>query len=205
MRLCSLSVTWYGTNGVNELNLFFFATIQIRSGGCDFTHRNVPHPCVLHLCALAVIRSRFSRNRGPRHEVASQRSVLLTHTNIASITVFCTLCICSALYSSGDELKPSSVPLRLYVMRFCPWCERVLLYLSRKNARQEFLYLLNERWVHVVYFSVEVVNVDLVDKPTFLLLKHPEGKVPVLEHKGKVNGGIVEHSFLSQELQCQSY
>ncbi|EYB89896.1 hypothetical protein Y032_0226g2767 [Ancylostoma ceylanicum] len=79
----------------------------------------------------------------------------------------------------GDELKPSSLPLRLYVMRFCPWCERVLLYLSRKNA------------------SVEVVNVDLVDKPTFLFSKHPEGKVPVLEHKGQ---NIIDSALISEYL-----
>ncbi|EPB74444.1 glutathione S-transferase protein [Ancylostoma ceylanicum] len=65
----------------------------------------------------------------------------------------------------GDELKPSSLPLRLYVMRFCP--------------------------------CVEVVNVDLVDKPTFLFSKHPEGKVPVLEHKGQ---NIIDSALISEYL-----
>lgn len=36
---------------------------------------------------------------------------------------------------SGDELKSSSGPLRLIAMRFCPWCERVLLTLAQKNIR----------------------------------------------------------------------
>ncbi|ETN86380.1 glutathione S-transferase protein [Necator americanus] len=92
------------------------------------------------------------------------------------------LCLLPLVVSSeivGDELKPASLSLRLYVMRFCPWCERVLLYLSRKNL------------------SVEIVNVNLVEKPQFLLQKHPEGKVPVLEHNGKT---IIDSALISEYL-----
>ncbi|CAJ0599231.1 unnamed protein product, partial [Cylicocyclus nassatus] len=68
----------------------------------------------------------------------------------------------------GDQLKKPSLPLRLYAMRFCPWCERVLIYLAKKNI------------------SAEVVNVNLSDKPSFLKEKNPDERVPVLEDNGKI-------------------
>ncbi|VDO22814.1 unnamed protein product [Heligmosomoides polygyrus] len=86
---------------------------------------------------------------------------------------------------SGDELKSSSGPLRLIAMRFCPWCERVLLTLAQKNIR--------ERRTAIV----EVVNVDLSDKPEFLFEKHPEGKVPVLEHNGQT---IIDSALIAEYL-----
>ncbi|KAK5964860.1 putative glutathione transferase omega-2 [Trichostrongylus colubriformis] len=78
----------------------------------------------------------------------------------------------------GDVLKPTSRPLRLIIMRFCPWCQRVLLALAHKNI------------------SIEVVNVNLSEKPKFLFEKHPDGKVPILEHNNKVileSGLIIEY------------
>ncbi|VDL83156.1 unnamed protein product [Nippostrongylus brasiliensis] len=64
-------------------------------------------------------------------------------------------------------------------MRFCPWCERVLLTLARKNV------------------SVEIVNVNLIDKPSFLLEMHPEGKVPVLEHHHQT---IIDSALIAEYL-----
>ncbi|XGW15714.1 hypothetical protein V3C99_001285 [Haemonchus contortus] len=80
---------------------------------------------------------------------------------------------------SGNELEPSTRPLRLIIMRFCPWCERVLIVIARKNM------------------SVEVVNVSLSDKPKFLLEKHPDGRVPVLMHNNKT---IIDSAVIAEYL-----
>lgn len=53
------------------------------------------------------------------------------------------------------------------------------------------------------------MNVDLSDKPEFLFEKHPEGKVPVLEHNGQVthtalracHHGIVGQPWLNSSLR----
>ncbi|VDM84446.1 unnamed protein product [Strongylus vulgaris] len=82
-------------------------------------------------------------------------------------------------FRGGDRLGPSSLPLRLFAMRFCPWCERVLLSLARKNM------------------SAEVINVNLSDKPEFLMQRNPEGKVPVLEDRGKI---ILDSALISEYL-----
>ncbi|VDK50935.1 unnamed protein product [Cylicostephanus goldi] len=79
----------------------------------------------------------------------------------------------------GDKLKPPSHPLRLYAMRFCPWSERVLIYLAKKNIRKTYVQSLN-------CSSVEVVNVNLSDKPSFLKEKNPDERVPILEDNGKI-------------------
>ncbi|PIO68962.1 glutathione S-transferase protein [Teladorsagia circumcincta] len=44
---------------------------------------------------------------------------------------------------------------------------------------------------------VEVVNVNLSDKPKFLFEKHPDGKVPILEHNNKT---IIESTLIAEYL-----
>ena len=36
------------------------------------------------------------------------------------------------------------------------------------------------------YCSHDVVNINLMEKPDWFLQKNPDGKVPVIEHSGKV-------------------
>ena len=36
------------------------------------------------------------------------------------------------------------------------------------------------------YCSHDVVNINLIEKPDWFLQKNPDGKVPVIEHSGKV-------------------
>ncbi|VDM44903.1 unnamed protein product [Toxocara canis] len=82
---------------------------------------------------------------------------------------------------SGDA-QPSPPPpghFRIYGMRFCPYTERVLIYLAKKKIK------------------AEIVNINLKDKPDWLKKVHPEEKVPALEHDGKV---LVESTIIVQYL-----
>lgn len=72
-------------------------------------------------------------------------------------------------YTKGSELPPlQDGKLRLYSMRFCPFAQRTRLVLAHKKI------------------PFETINVDLKNKPDWFLEKNPLGKVPMLEHDGKV-------------------
>jgi len=80
------------------------------------------------------------------------------------------------------EAEPSPLPkgaYRLYNMRYCPYAQRTGMYLARKNV------------------PVEIVNIDLKNKPEWYFKKNPTGQVPTLEHDGKL---IVESAIIPQYL-----
>uniref|UniRef100_A0A914VJ92 Glutathione-dependent dehydroascorbate reductase n=1 Tax=Plectus sambesii TaxID=2011161 RepID=A0A914VJ92_9BILA len=69
----------------------------------------------------------------------------------------------------GDELPPlTSGRMRLYNMIFCPFAHRSILYISKKKL------------------PVEVIDVNLMEKPDWFVQRNPLGKVPMIEHDGKV-------------------
>jgi len=63
----------------------------------------------------------------------------------------------------GSVLPPFSGKLRIYSMRFCPYAQRTILVLNAKKI------------------DYEVINVNLTEKPEWLLSKSPNGTVPALE------------------------
>ncbi|CAN7945445.1 unnamed protein product [Ixodes hexagonus] len=73
--------------------------------------------------------------------------------------------------------------LRLYSMRFCPYCHRCLLVLQAKSIPHE------------------VINIDLKDKPEWHFKLHPAGKVPILQQDDK----IIYESLLVCEYLDEAY
>lgn len=63
----------------------------------------------------------------------------------------------------GDPLPPYNGVLRLYNMRYCPWAQRTVLILNAKQV------------------PYEVVNINLIEKPEWLVTKSPFTKVPSIE------------------------
>jgi len=69
---------------------------------------------------------------------------------------------------STEPSKPASGRVRLYSMRFCPYAERAMIALQLKKI------------------PFEVININLQDKPEWYLVTNPLGKVPAVEHNGKI-------------------
>ncbi|XP_038050396.1 pyrimidodiazepine synthase-like [Patiria miniata] len=70
-------------------------------------------------------------------------------------------------------LKDGSI--RLYSMKYCPFAQRPRLVLKAKGI------------------DYEEINCNLKNKPEFLLERHPDGKVPVFEHNGRV---VIESNII---------
>jgi len=70
---------------------------------------------------------------------------------------------------STEPPKKADGKIRIYSMRFCPYAQRALLGLQLKQV------------------PFEVVNIDLQKKPEWYVeKKNPLGKVPTIDHDGKV-------------------
>ncbi|XP_076622591.1 pyrimidodiazepine synthase [Colletes latitarsis] len=74
----------------------------------------------------------------------------------------------SSKHLAAGSVAPPLIPgkVRLYSMRFCPYAQRIHLVLDAKNI------------------PYDVVYVNLVNKPDWLLEKSPLGKVPCIELEG---------------------
>uniref|UniRef100_A0A131XVF6 Putative glutathione s-transferase n=1 Tax=Ixodes ricinus TaxID=34613 RepID=A0A131XVF6_IXORI len=72
-------------------------------------------------------------------------------------------------YRAGMECPPLVAgKLRIYSMRFCPFCHRSLLVLQAKNIPHE------------------IINLDLKNKPEWHFKLNPAGKVPILQQDDKI-------------------
>lgn len=72
-------------------------------------------------------------------------------------------------YTTGSPFPPLAPgKLRLYSMRFCPFAQRARLALAHKEI------------------PYETVNINLMQKPEWLLERNPGGQVPVLEQDDKI-------------------
>jgi len=73
------------------------------------------------------------------------------------------------LAKGSTEPPKKGSKIRIYIMRFCPYAQRALLGLQLKQI------------------PFEVVNINLTQKPEWYLeKKNPLGKVPTIEHDGKI-------------------
>ncbi|CAB3402611.1 unnamed protein product [Caenorhabditis bovis] len=86
----------------------------------------------------------------------------------------------SKALKKGDAEKPLEPgAFRVYNMRFCPWSERVMIYVARKGI------------------DAEVINLNVTDKPQWYFSKHYLGKAPAVEHDGKV---VIESGYIPEYL-----
>lgn len=83
--------------------------------------------------------------------------------------IFCAARMSLKACKSGMPCPPLAPgKLRIYSMRFCPFCQRALLVLHAKNIDHE------------------VVNINLKDKPEWHFKLNPAGKVPILQQDDKL-------------------
>nr|QLY71962.1 Omega class glutathione S-transferase protein 1 [Dermacentor marginatus] len=83
-------------------------------------------------------------------------------------------------YKAGMPCPPVAPgKLRIYSMRFCPFCHRALLVIHAKNIDHE------------------VVNINLKDKPEWHFKLNPAGKVPILQQDDKL---VCESLIVSEYL-----
>ncbi|GMR44897.1 hypothetical protein PMAYCL1PPCAC_15092, partial [Pristionchus mayeri] len=74
----------------------------------------------------------------------------------------------SSALKTGDAEPEPPATARLYSNRFCPFAQRVAIYLAKKTIR------------------TEIVNINLMSKPDWYFLKNAKGSVPTFEYEGKV-------------------
>uniref|UniRef100_A0A1I7XTP9 Glutathione-dependent dehydroascorbate reductase n=1 Tax=Heterorhabditis bacteriophora TaxID=37862 RepID=A0A1I7XTP9_HETBA len=88
----------------------------------------------------------------------------------------------------GDPEPAAPKPgfARIYSMRFCPWAQRAVIYLAKKDIPNYVVFFM---FSSIMLFSCEVINIDLQEKPEWYFCKHPQGKVPALEYDG--NSGLI--------------
>ncbi|XP_050351610.1 pyrimidodiazepine synthase-like [Nymphalis io] len=93
---------------------------------------------------------------------------VLPYRNMAAKAITGSINFNTKHLKKGDPLPPYNGKLRIYNMRYCPYAQRTILAL---NAKQ---------------IDYEVVNINLVEKPEWLIRKSALGKVPSIEIKEDV-------------------
>ncbi|PAV84199.1 hypothetical protein WR25_06126 [Diploscapter pachys] len=116
-------------------------------------------------------RRRRSRSRSRSREHKSSRDSKDRKDDSEFTHLAMTLKGLNSHHLQDGESEPAPLAAgkaRLYNMKFCPFAERVVIYLARKGI------------------ETEIVNIDLQKKPEWYFKKHYQGKVPTFEHDGKV-------------------
>ncbi|CAI5446242.1 unnamed protein product [Caenorhabditis angaria] len=84
-----------------------------------------------------------------------------------------------ALKNGDAEIPLEAGKFRVYNMRFCPWAERAMIYISVKGI------------------DAEVINLNVTDKPQWYFSKHYQGKAPAIEYNGKI---VIESAYIPEYL-----
>lgn len=88
------------------------------------------------------------------------------------------------LFCQGSQIPkfPEDGKLRLYSMRFCPFAQRSHLVLEAKNI------------------PYHTANINLKEKPEWLVQKSPLGKVPALEIPSEKGDPLIESLIIADYL-----